>query len=109
LDQERLDRTVWIHPINQINLAGLKTFFEITHKCGIIVDFRVRNGRKYSNKSGENKFCFVEFAEATSVTEALNLASRQMTQIGGKKFRVFKAGTGTFIYSKKTAKQKKLE
>ena len=52
LDQERLDRTVWIHPINQINLAGLKTFFEITHKCGIVVDFRVRNGRKYPNKSG---------------------------------------------------------
>jgi hypothetical protein len=109
LDQERLDRTVWIHPINQINLAGLKTFFEITHKCGIILDFRVRNGRQYPNKTGENKFCFVEFADSASANEALSLAAQQLTEIGGKKFRVFKAGTGTFIYSKKTAKEKKLE
>ena len=28
-DQERLDRTVWVHPIASINLAGLKKFFEI--------------------------------------------------------------------------------
>lgn len=27
----------------------------------------------------------------------------------GVKFRIYKAGTGTFIYSRKTAKQKKLE
>jgi hypothetical protein len=57
-------------------LAGLKTFFEIKHKCGIVVDFRVRNGKKYPNKSGENKFCFVEFADANSVALALNLASK---------------------------------
>ena len=69
----------------------------------------MRNGRKYPNKKGDNKFCFVEFADAQSANEALQLASRKQTQIAGKKFRVFKAGTGTFIYSKKTAKQKKLE
>ena len=109
LDQEKLDRTVWVHPITSINLASLKKFFEIEHKCGIVLDFRVRNGRKYPNKSGDNKFCFVEFADAASANEALGLASRGKTQICGKKFRVFKAGTGTFIYSKKTAKQKKLE
>ncbi len=27
LDQERIDRTIWIHPINQINLGALKKFF----------------------------------------------------------------------------------
>ena len=59
LDQERLDRTVWVHPISSINLASLKKFFEIEHKCGIVLDFRVRNGRKYPNKKGDNKFCFV--------------------------------------------------
>ncbi len=109
LDQERQDRTVWIHPITSINLAGLKKFFEIEHKCGIVVDFRVRNGRQYPNRQGDNKFCFVEFADAASANEALSLASRGFTSIGGKKFRVYKAGTGTFIFSKKTAKQKKLE
>lgn len=66
LDQERLDRTVWVHPIASINLAGLKKFFEIEHKCGIVIDFRVRNGKKYPNKKGDNKFCFVEFADAVS-------------------------------------------
>lgn len=32
-----------------------------------------------------------------------------MTIVDGIKFRIYKAGTGTFIYSKKTSKQKKLE
>ena len=108
LDQDRTDRTIWIHPINQINIGALKQFFENIHKCGIIMDFRVRNGRKYPNKTGENKFCFVEFADPASVTEALGLAAKKLTEIGGKKFRIYKAGTGTFIYMKKTAKQKNL-
>ena len=90
-------------------MASLKKFFEIEHKCGIVVDFRVRNGRKYPNRKGDNKFCFVEFADAVSANEALQLAARGLTQINGKRFRIFKAGTGTFIYTKQTAKQKKLE
>lgn len=72
------------------------------------MDFRVRYGRKYPNKRGENKFCFVEFADPASVTEALGLAAKKQTEICGKKFRVFKAGTGTFVYAKKSAKEKKL-
>lgn len=32
-----------------------------------------------------------------------------MTVVDGVRFRVYKAGTGTFIFSKKTSKQKKLE
>lgn len=109
LDQEKTDRTIWIHPINKINIGTLKQFFENTKKCGIILDFRVRNGRKYPNKTGENKFCFVEFADPASVTEALAIASRKEAEICGKKFRIYKAGTGTFIYTKKTAKQRNLE
>jgi len=104
-----LDRTIWVHPISKINLGQLKTFFEITYRCGIIVDFRVRNGRKYPNKKGQNKFCFIEFADPASVTEALSLASRKLTVIGSQKFRVYKAGTGTFLFSRTTANQKKLE
>jgi hypothetical protein len=109
LDQSRVDRTIWVHPIDKINIGSLKQFFENVHKCGIIMDFRVRYGRKYPNKRGENKFCFVEFADPASVTEALGLAAKKLTDIGGKKFRVFKAGTGTFVYTKKSAKEKKLE
>lgn len=77
LDQEKTDRTIWIHPISKINIGSLKKFFENDKKCGIILDFRVRNGRSYPNKRGENKFCFVEFADPASVTEALAIASRQ--------------------------------
>ena len=73
------------------------------------MDFRIRIGRKYPNRPGENKFCFIEFADPESVSESLALAAKKLTVIGGNKFRVFKAGTGTFVYSKKTAKQKKLE
>jgi hypothetical protein len=43
------------------------------------------------------------------VVEALSLASKQLTQLDRVKFRVFKAGTGTFLYLKKTTKQKNLE
>jgi hypothetical protein len=109
LDQDRLDRSIWIHPIANINLQKLKKFFEITYKCGIVIDLRVRKGRVYPNKIQQNYFGFVEFADETSVTRALHLASRKLTQIDGVKFRIYKAGTGTFLYTKKTAKQKKLE
>jgi hypothetical protein len=30
----------------------LKYFFEITHKCGIVIDARVKRARKYPNKAG---------------------------------------------------------
>jgi hypothetical protein len=91
-----------------MNLQNLKKYFEITHKCGIVIDIRVRNGKKYPNKRGDNIFGFVEFADSTSVTKALHLASKKKTVVDNVKFRVYKAGTGTFLYSKKTAKQKKL-
>jgi hypothetical protein len=42
------------------------------------------------------------------VNRALHIASKKLTFVDGVKFRIYKAGTGTFIYSKKTAKQKKL-
>lgn len=51
LDQDKSDRTIWIHPIANINLQKLKKFFEITYKCGIVLDLRVRLGRKYPNKN----------------------------------------------------------
>lgn len=50
LDPARLERTVWIHPVENINLQNLKQFFEITHKCGIVLDARVKRARKYPNK-----------------------------------------------------------
>lgn len=95
--------------MNNINLQNLKQFFEITHKCGIVLDARVKRARKYPNKSGENIFGFIEFADSNSVNRALHIASKKMTIVDGIRFRIYKAGTGTFIFSKKTSKQKKLE
>lgn len=109
LEQDKSDRTIWIHPIAAINLQKLKKFFEIEHKCGIVLDLRVRKGRMYPGKNQANLFGFVEFADETSVTRALHLAAKKSTQIDGVKFRVYKAGTGTFLYTKKTAKQRKIE
>lgn len=100
---------MWIHPINNINLQNLKQFFEITHKCGIVIDARVKRARKYPNKNGDNIFGFIEFADSNSVNRALYVASRKLTIVDGVRFRIYKAGTGTFIFAKKTAKQKKLE
>ena len=39
----------------------------------------------------------------------MHLAASKKTTVDGVKFRIYKAGTGTFLYTKKTAKQRKLE
>lgn len=74
-----------------------------------MLDARVKRAKKYLNKLGDNIFGFIEFADSNSVNRALHLASKKLTIVNGMKFRVYKAGTGTFVYSKKTAKQRKLE
>ena len=50
LDTERMERSVWIHPIQNISLPSLKKFFEIDHKAGIVIDARIRKSKKYPNK-----------------------------------------------------------
>ena len=67
LDGDKPDRSIWIHPISKLNIGELKKFFEIQHHIGIIMDFRIRVGRKYPNR-GDNKFCFIEFADPESVS-----------------------------------------
>ena len=73
-----------------------------------MLDLRVRKGRVYPGKQQQNLFGFVEFADETSVTRALHLAAKKEAVIDGVKFRIYKAGTGTFLFSKKSSKQKKL-
>ena len=43
---------------------------------------------------------FVEFANAISVDRALKLASRGLAVVNGKRFKIYKAGSGTYIYVK---------
>eukprot|EP01016_Furgasonia_blochmanni_P017442 TRINITY_DN2022_c0_g2_i2.p1 TRINITY_DN2022_c0_g2~~TRINITY_DN2022_c0_g2_i2.p1 ORF type:complete len:1150 (+),score=280.83 TRINITY_DN2022_c0_g2_i2:75-3524(+) len=99
LDNDRLERTIWIHP-SPGNLKSIKDFFEVTHNTGVVLNIRERKGPKWPNKKNENKFVLVEFAHPTSVTRALHVASRKLATLNGVNFRIFKAGSGTFIYQR---------
>lgn len=68
------------------------------------MDIRIKRAKKYPVKPGDNIFGFVEFADSNSVNRALYLASKKMRLPEGLPFRAYKAGTGTFVYGKKTAK-----
>jgi hypothetical protein len=39
----------------------------------------------------------VEFADVMSVTRALTIAAKKKSKIGNVAFRIYKAGTGTFL------------
>ncbi len=76
----------------------LKNFFEREIKAGLVLDIRERRGPVWPNrKQTENRFFFVEFAHATSVTRALHAASRKQTNINGQNFKIFKGGSGTYL------------
>jgi hypothetical protein len=40
-----------MHPISGLNRQQIKNFFEITHKCGIVLDVRIRRGKRYPNRT----------------------------------------------------------
>lgn len=46
----------------------------------------------------------VEFADPVSCNRALMVAIKKRANHKGQKFTIFKAGTGTYLYQKKTAK-----
>mmetsp|Transcript_30468 Transcript_30468/g.27704 ORF Transcript_30468/g.27704 Transcript_30468/m.27704 type:complete len:243 (-) Transcript_30468:163-891(-) len=106
VENDLLERTIWIHPA--IGTAeSVKQFFEQTHKCGIVVSVRKRSGPKWPNRKVQsNQFFFVEFASATSVTRALHVASRRQAIFSGVSCRIFKAGSGTYNYTKQKTKKK---
>ena len=96
LVQAKLDRTIWISPMwanDQDAPMKLRTFFEDTQKCGVVVDIRVRTGSKIANKPKPNIYAIVEFAHVNSVARALRVASKKLAVIHGNRFRIYKAGT----------------
>ena len=93
----------------QKNLSILSGLYGILKPLDLMQAYRLEMGTKLPNKNGENLFGFVEFADSTSVTRALNIASRKLNIVDGVKFRMYRAGTGTFNYVKKSARQKKIE
>lgn len=109
METDRMERTVWMQPVvGQVH--EIKRFFEEQKKCGIVVDIRIRKGPKWPNRNEtENKFAMIEFADPVSCSRALQVASKKKALINYRKFKIFKAGTGTYLYTKKTSKQKKAE
>lgn len=59
LDSERMERSIWIHPVGGNTRTQFKQFFEVTHPCGIVLDVRLRTGKTYPNKTGPNSFAIV--------------------------------------------------
>jgi Ran GTPase-activating protein (RanGAP) involved in mRNA processing and transport len=107
VDDKILERTVWIHPASG-SANDVKTFFQNTHKCGIVLSVRKRTGPKWPNRKVQsNTFYFVEFATQTSVTRALHVASRKQAYISGTNCRIFKAGSGTYNFTKQKKRSSK--
>lgn len=94
LDQDVLDRSIWISPINaSFTPAALKTFFQDTHSCGLVKDVRVYNGKKVHGKPSDNRYAVIEFSHINSVARSLRIASKKQSTLYGTRFRIYKAGT----------------
>ena len=76
-------------------------FFEVRHKCGTVLNIRLRKGPKYPNKPEKQTIQFIEFASEESVMKAL-VIKKKSRRIRNVKLNIYRAGTSTFFYSKAT-------
>ena len=94
LDQDKLDRSIWISPINaSFTKLNVATFFQDTHKCGLVKDVRIYHGNSIPGKPEVNSYAFIEFEHVNSVARSLRIASKKQSMHMGKRFRIYKAGT----------------
>jgi len=55
MDQERLDRSIWISLINAIfTVENIMTFFQDNHDYGLVRDVRIYIGGKFERKPDDN-------------------------------------------------------
>jgi len=105
VENDILERTIWVHPAPGTE-DDVKHFFENTHKCGVVLHVRKRTGPKWPNRKVQsNTFYFVEFASPISVARALHVASRKESLLCGTNVRIYKAGSGTYNYTKSKKKE----
>lgn len=114
IQPEKIERTVWISPINYnenkntilqaIFDAEAKSIKDLEGRLGIPKFVYIRRGRKTGHKKDcANSIAFVEFIHPNSANMMLKLASTSGFSINGKRMRIFKAGTRTeFIVVKKS-------
>jgi Ran GTPase-activating protein (RanGAP) involved in mRNA processing and transport len=94
LDQDMLDRSIWISPINTFfTPMNITSFFQDAHKCGLVKNVRVYHAKAIAGKPDCNSYAFIEFEHTNSVAKSLRLASKKQSMLIGKRFRIYKAGT----------------
>ena len=104
LDQNRLDRSIWISPITaSFTPLNIKNFFQDTHECGLVRDVRIYQGAEVSGKPSSNMYAFIEFEHENSVARSLRIASKKNSNLFGQKFRIYKAGTALNTSTKPSA------
>lgn len=101
MNQNRLDRSIWISPVlpGQVNTSEVYwKFFQQDMECGLIKDIRIRKGQKIPGKPRENCYAIIEYAHANSVPRSLRVASKKKSILHGNRFRIYKAGTRTIVF-----------
>lgn len=98
LDQVKLDKSIWISPINaSFTPNNITTFFQDTHKCGLVKEVRIYKGNDIPGKPQSNYYAIVEFEHENSVPRSLRVASKQQSMLNGCRFRIYKAGTANMV------------
>jgi len=100
LDKDLLDKSIWLSPLPKTQLNSetqILKFFSQQKECGLIMDVRIRVGRKVPGRTKENCFAIVEYAHENSVPRSLKLASKRCVNFGSIGQRLFKAGTRTVV------------
>ena len=92
LDQKRIDRSIWIAPIDEsFTKLNITKFFQDTHNCGLITDVRICHSEGKPGK-GETSYAFIEYQSEVSVVRSLRIAWKK-PEINSQQFRIFRAGT----------------
>lgn len=118
LNQERLERTVWISPLSYatfknsiLNALSVSENLSIqidNSKLGIPLSIRMIRPKKLGEKK-DNNTCdaFIEFIHPNSANRMLKIAATSGFSVSGKKMRVYKAGTRPEKLSGKGSGKKK--
>ena len=102
LNQDRLDRSIWISPMIPAQAASITEqiwkFFQQDFECGLIQDVRIRKGQKIPGKPRENCYAIIEYAHVNCLPRSLRVASKKKSSLQGNKFRIYKAGTRNMVF-----------
>lgn len=95
LDQERIDRSIWVSPLwVGADPKMFKEFFQYSKECGLVTNVRIKQGKTVAKANGNpNVYGIIEFSHVNSVARALRVASKKESNINGHRVRIYKAGS----------------